>query len=210
MKVLKRKMLNVLLAFVMVFSFAFSGWGGIFTAISVKAETTVVELTYKSMQYQNNYENAGSYWTSVCFNPSVGDGVSTGNASGTIAADFSDLLAKTTYSGSENSIIYNAACHWGWSADTKSSTFSFIYLRTLNAPEVGDTIQMKSGAWFVTGGSIDDKYVLAEDINLKFNGTAWEYYVPVVDNTQFVTEFTNNGQFVVGNYNSDAVNYPYE
>ena len=210
MKVLKRKMLNVLLAFVMVFSFAFSGWGGIFTSISVKAETAVVELTYKSMQYQNNYENAGSYWTSVCFNPSVGDGVSTGNASGAIAADFSDLLAKTTYSGSENSIIYNAACHWGWSADTKSSTFSFIYLRTLNAPEVGDTIQMKSGAWFVTGGSIDDKYVLAEDINLKFNGTAWEYYVPVVDNTQFVTEFTNNGQFVVGNYNGDAVNYPYE
>ena len=210
MKVLKRKMLNVLLAFVMIFSFAFFGWGGIFTAINVNAETTVVELTYKSMQFQNNVENAGSYWTSVCFYPSVGDGVSSGNPDGAIAADYSDLLAKTTYSGSENTIIYSAACHWGWATDTKSTTFSFIYLRTVNAPANGDTIQLKSGAWFVTGGNIDDKYVLAEDINLKFNGTAWEYYVPVVDNTQFVTEFTNNGQFVVGNYNGDATNYPYE
>ena len=94
MKVLKRKMLNLLLAFVMVFSFAFSGWGGIFTAMSVKAETTTVNLTYKSMQFQNNTENAGTYWTSICFYPSVGDGVSSGNPSGAIAADFSDLLAK--------------------------------------------------------------------------------------------------------------------
>ena len=210
MKVLKRKMLNVLLAFVMVFSFAFSGWGGIFTAMSVKAETAVVELTYKSMQFQNNEENAGSYWTSVCFYPSVGDGVSSGNASGPIAADFSDLLAKTTYSGSENTIIYSAACHWGWTTDTKSNTFSFIYLRTTSAPVAGDTIQLKKGAWFVTGGNIDDKYVLAEDINLQFNGTQWEYYIPVVDNTQWVTEFTNNGQFVVGNYGGDAVSFPYE
>ena len=210
MKVLKRKMLSVLLAFAMVFSFAFSGWGGIFTAISVKAETTTVNLTYKSMQFQNNTENAGTYWTSICFYPSVGDGVSSGNPSGAIAADFSDLLAKTTYSGSDNTVIYTPACHWGWEVDTKSSTFSFIYLRTVNAPANGDTIQLKSGAWFVTGGNIDDKYVLAEDINLKFNGAAWEYYVPVVDNTQWVTEFTNDGQFVVGNYNGDAVNYPYE
>lgn len=210
MKVLKRKMLNVLLAFVMVFSFAFSGWGGIFTAISVKAESTVVELTYKSMQFQNNTENASWYWTSVCFYPSVGDGVSSGNPDGAIAMDFSDLLANTTYRGSENTVSYTPACHWGWATDMKSSTFSFIYLRTVNMPVAGDTIQMKSGAWFVTGGTIDDKYVLAEDINLKFNGTAWETYVPPVDNTKFVTEFTNDGQFVVDYYVGNAVSYPYE
>ena len=183
---------------------------GIHTNLSASAETTVVELTYKSMQFQNNTENAGSYWTSICFNYSVGDGVSTGNPDGAIAADFSDLLAKTTYTGSENTIIYLAACHWGWPMDFESSTFCFIYLRTTNAPVTGDTIQMKRGAWFVTGGNIDDKYVLAEDINLQFNGAAWETYVPAVDNTQFVTEFTNNGQFVVGNYNGDATSYPYE
>ena len=209
MKVLKNKFLGVLMALFMAFCCVFAGWSGL-PAMDVKAETTVVELTYKSMQFQNNTENAGSYWTSVCFYPSVGDGVSSGNASGAIAADFSDLLAKTTYSGSDNSIIYSAACHWGWATDTKSSTFSFIYLRTVNAPALDDTIQMKSGAWFVTGGNIDDKYVLAEDINLKFNGTAWEYYVPVVDNTQWITEFTNNGQFVVSNYGGDAISYPYE
>ena len=105
MKVLKRKFLGVLMALFMAFCCVFAGWSGL-AAMNVKAETTVVELTYKSMQFQNNTENAGSYWTSVCFNPSVGDGVSSGNASGAIAADFSDLLAKTTYSGSENSIIY--------------------------------------------------------------------------------------------------------
>ena len=209
MKVLKNKFLGVLMALFMAFCCVFAGWSGL-AAMDVKAETTVVELTYKSMQFQNNTENAGSYWTSVCFYPSVGDGVSSGNASGAIAADFSDLLAKTTYSGSENSIIYSAACHWGWAVDTKSSTFSFIYLRTVNAPALNDTIQMKRGAWFITGGNIDDKYVLSEDINLKFNGTAWETYVPAVDNTQWVTEFTNDGQFSVGNYNDDAVNYPYE
>ena len=72
--------------------------------INAKAETTVVNLTYKSMQYQNNELNAEKYWTSICFNPDTGDGVSTGNPSGAIAMDFSDLLANTTYTGSENTI----------------------------------------------------------------------------------------------------------
>ena len=159
---------------------------GINVSFTAKAEEspTVVNLTYKSMQYQNNELNAGSYWTSICFYPDTGDGVSTGNPSGSIAADFSDLLAKTTYTGSENTVIYTPACHWGWAMDFKSSTFCFIYLRTVNMPAAGDTVQLKSGAWFVTGGSINDKYVLAEDVNLKFNGTTWEYYVPAVQPEQ--------------------------
>ena len=170
--------------------------------INAKAETTVVNLTYKSMQYQNNEVNAGKYWTSICFYPDTGDGVSTGNPDGAIAFDFSDLLANTTYTGSENTVSYLPAVHWGWTADFKSSTFCFIYLRTANMPAAGDTVQMKKGAWFVTGGSIDDKYVLAEDINLKFNGTIWETYTPPVETTKVT--FTNiNSSW---NDNTDILN----
>ena len=167
--------------------------GGVFFAkINAKAETTTVNLTYKSMQYQNNEENAGSYWTSICFNPDTGDGVSTGNPNGAIAADFSNLLANTVYNGSDNTVIYTPACHWGWTMDFKSSTFCFVYLRTINMPTAGDTVQMKKGAWFVTGGAIDDKYVLAEDINLKFNGTVWEYFIPPVETTPVTFSHINS------------------
>ena len=175
-------------------------------SLTAKAETTTVNLTYKSMQYQNNAENAGSYWTSICFTPDTGDGVSTGNPNGAIAADFSDLLANTTYSGSDNTVIYTPACHWGWTMDFKSSTFCFIYLRTVNAPAVGDTVQMKKGAWFVTGGSIDDKYVLAEDINLKFNGATWEVYVPSTEAPAETVETTFTHINSTWNDNTDILN----
>jgi len=219
MKVLKRKMLNVLLAFVMVFSFAFSGWGGIFTAMSVKAETAVVELTFNTLGLnggENNDNTFGDnkYYTCIRFTT----GVFSGDASG--AFDFSDLTEKASYVGSGNT-----DGQWGfapayskWPQGYKNdAVFNFIYLWTANKPASDDTIAMKAGSYFTFSGTFadgsgacDDKYVLAEDINLKFNGTAWETYVPVVDNTQWVTEFTNDGQFVVGNYNGDAVNYPYE
>ena len=46
MKVLKRKMWNVLLAFVMVFSFVFSGWSGLFAAINVTADSAALETEF--------------------------------------------------------------------------------------------------------------------------------------------------------------------
>ena len=200
MKKFTRKMVvGVLSALCMLFMML--GCIGV-VGINAKAETTVVNLTYKSMQYQNNELNAGKYWTSICFYPDTGDGVSTGNPNGAIAFDFSDLLANTTYTGSENTVSYLPAVHWGWTADFKSSTFCFIYLRTANMPAAGDTVQIKTGAWFVTGGSIDDKYVLAEDINLKFNGTIWETYTPPVETTKVTFTHINSSW----NDNTDILN----
>jgi hypothetical protein len=45
MKVLKKSLLNVLLALVMVFSFVFPGWGNFIANIKANAETAVVNLT---------------------------------------------------------------------------------------------------------------------------------------------------------------------
>lgn len=219
MRVLKKNILNVLLSFVMVFSFVFAGWGGLFTAISVKAETALVNLTFNTLGLnggENNDNTFGgtNYYTCIRFTT----GVFSGDANG--AFDFSDLTEKASYVGSGNT-----DGQWGfapayskWTQGYKNdAVFNFIYLWTANKPASDDTIAMKAGSYFTFSGTFadgtgecDDKYVLTEDINLKFNGTAWETYVPVVDNTQFVTEFTNNGQFVVGNYSGDATNYPYE
>ena len=138
-------------------------------------EITEIALTFQNMQFQNNAQNGASYWTSLCFlhtDDPAEYGVSTGNSTGT-AADYSDLLAKTTYTGSENTVTYASAYVWGWAADTKNATFRFIYLKTASAPEAGDTVNIKAGAWFVTGGSINDKYTVSSDIELKFNGSVW-------------------------------------
>ena len=149
-------------------------------------EPTVVNLkihTANPTQYQNNALNNTTYWTSLCFlnaDDANNQGVSTGETSG---YNFSDLLSKTTYTGAANTINYYPASIWGWATNTKSATFRFIYLRTANSPTEGDTVAISAGAWFTTGGTINEKYVLAEDINLRFNGTGWEIYVPYVEPT---------------------------
>ena len=149
-------------------------------------DPTVVNLkihTANPTQYQNNALNGTTYWTSLCFlnaDDANNQGVSTGETSG---YNFSDLLSKTTYTGAANTINYYPASIWGWATNTKSATFRFIYLRTANNPTEGDTVAISAGAWFTTGGTINEKYVLAEDINLRFNGTGWEIYVPYVEPT---------------------------
>ena len=149
-------------------------------------DPTVVNLkihTDSPTQYQNNALNGTTYWTSLCFlnaDDANNQGVSTGETSG---YNFSDLLSKTTYTGAANTINYCPASVWGWPTNTKSTTFRFIYLRTANSPTEGDTVAISAGAWFTTGGTINEKYVLAEDINLRFNGTGWEIYVPYVEPT---------------------------
>ena len=213
MKVLKRKMLNVLLAFVMVFSFAFSGWGGIFTAISVKAETAVVELTFNTLGLnggENNDNTFGDnkYYTCIRFTT----GVFSGDANG--AFDFSDLTEKASYVGSGNT-----DGQWGfapayskWPQGYKNdAVFNFIYVWTANKPASDDTIAMKAGSYFTFSGTFadgsgacDDKYVLAEDINLKFNGTAWEYYVPVVEPEYAIVNLTFASLGLNGGENNDG------
>ena len=213
MKVLKRKMLNVLLAFVMIFSFAFLGWGGIFTAMSAKAETTTVNLTFNELGLnggENNDNTFGgtNYYTCIRFTTGVFSGEPNG------ASDFSDLTEKASYVGSGNT-----DGQWGfapgyskWPAGYKNdAVFNFIYLWTANKPAADDTIAMKAGSYFTMSGTMadgtgacDDKYVLAEDINLKFNGTAWEYYVPVVEPEYAIVNLTFGSLGLNGGENNDG------
>ena len=166
-----------------ILSFVFAICLGAFAFVSLNNTKTVnaddpteVYLTIhhaNPTQYQNNASNANMYWTSLCFlhtdDPSV-NGVSSGASTG---KDFSDITSKTTYTGSENTFSYTNANEWGWGANVSSSTFRFIYLKTANAPVAGDKIIISAGAWFITGGTINEKYILSEEVFLSFNGTAW-------------------------------------
>ncbi len=205
MKVLKKNLLNVLLAVVLAIGFAFAGWVFPVSKTAVKAEgETTVNLTFSALGLNggenNELKGNGIYYTCIRFN----QGVFTGSSESAI--DYNNLVENTTFSGESEWGFAPGATHWaaGYKSD---ALFNFIYLYTMSAPAAGDTVQMKAGAYFTMAGTMadstacNDKYVLTEDINLKFNGTAWETYVPVVDNTQFVTEFTNNGQFTLSSYN---------
>ncbi len=146
-------------------------------------DPTVVNLTMENTQYQNNTLNGGKYYTSLCFlhtdEPSV-FGVSSGSSTG---ADFSDILSKTTYTGSANTVSYINAYAYGWGANTSSKTFRFIYIVTANAPTAGDKIEIEAGAWFITGGTINEKYVLSSKITMIFGGTQWAYAAFTLDGT---------------------------
>jgi len=141
MKVLKRKMLNVLLAFVMVFSFAFSGWGGILAAISVKAETTTVNLTFNALGLNGGENNdsgivGGRYLTTIRFNQGVLTGSTDAN---TAAYDYSNLKENAVFMGEGDFGFVPGATKWaaGYKTD---ALFNFIYLWTANAPASGDTL----------------------------------------------------------------------
>ena len=192
---------------------------GIHTVFSVNAENTpsVVNLTFNTLGLNGGENNdttivSGRYLTTIRFN----QGVFTGSTNADTAVyDYSNVTENAVFTGEGEYGFVPGATRWATGYKT-DALFNFIYLWTANQPVANDTLVMKANSYFIMQGTMadgtlcNDKYVLAEDINLKFNGTAWEYYVPVVDNTQFVTEFTNNGQFVVGNYNGDATSYPYE
>ena len=192
---------------------------GIHTSFSANAEDapTVVNLTFNALGLNGGENNdntivSGRYLTAIRFN----QGVLTGSTNADTAVyDYSNVTENAVFTGEGEYGFVPGATKWALGYKT-DAVFNFIYLWTANQPVSGDTLLMKAGSYFIMSGTMadgtacNDKYVLAQDINVKFNGTAWEYYVPVVDNTQFVTEFTNNGQFVVGNYNGDATNYPYE
>ncbi len=211
MKVLKRKMFNVLLAFVMVFAFTFSGWGGIFTAISVKAETTTVNLTFNALGLNGGENNDsgivdGRYLTTIRFNQGVLTGSTDAN---TAAYDYSNLKENAVFMGEGDFGFAPGATKWaaGYKTD---ALFNFIYLWTANAPASGDTLLMKAGSYFTMSGTMsddtvcNDKYVLAEDINMQFNGTAWEYYVPVVEPEYAIVNLTFGSLGLNGIENNDG------
>ena len=182
-KFTKKIVVSVLSALCMLFMVL--GCVGV-VGIQAKAETAVVNLTFNTLGLngvENNDNTFGGtkYYTCIRFTT----GVFSGDANG--AFDFSDMTEKASYVGSGN-----ADGKWGfapayskWPQGYKNdAVFNFIYVWTANQPTSGDTIAMKAGSYFTISGTFadgtgacDDKYVLSEDINLQFNGTAWETYV---------------------------------
>ena len=145
--------------------------------INAKAEATVVNLTFNTLglngvENNDNTFGGSKYYTCIRFTT----GVFSGDANG--AFDFSDLTEQASYVGSGNT-----DGQWGfapaytkWAQGYKNdAVFNFIYLWTANQPTSGDTIAMEAGSYFTISGTFadgtgacNDKYVLAEDINLKF------------------------------------------
>ena len=175
---------------------------GIHISFSANAEDTPVEVTFTNINssWNDNSETLGNgmHYTVLHL-----DGLLTSGYLGQ-GDDWSGMNA--TINGGASYFSFSPASYIAG----PNVECNYIIIYSATAPTTGDVFTVTAGSTFKVGGDDTNVYELASDISLKFNGTAWEYYVPVVDNTQFVTEFTNNGQFVVGNYNSDAVNYPYK
>ena len=129
-------------------------------------DQTEVSITFSGLLDANNNpigSPASFYLTRINFDKGVSTGVKA-------EKDFSDLNAKTTYTGSATEYYWQSGNDVGFPVDT---SYAFIYLKTITSPVAGDTISVQSGAWFTTGGTINEKYIIAEDMVLNFNGTAW-------------------------------------
>ncbi|MBQ3019365.1 MAG: InlB B-repeat-containing protein [Clostridia bacterium] len=183
---------------------------GIHTVFSASAEDTpaVVNLTFNALGLNGGENNdntivSGRYLTAIRFNQGVLTGSTDKN---TAVYDYSNITENAVFTGEGEYGFVPGATKWALGYKT-DAVFNFIYLWTANAPVSGDTLLMKAGSYFTMSGTMadgtacNDKYVLAEDINVQFNGTAWEVYnsneqppvePPVVEPTEPVlVTFTN-------------------
>ncbi|MBP5467036.1 MAG: InlB B-repeat-containing protein [Clostridia bacterium] len=135
---------------------------------AVWTEQTIVNITFVGFLDVNNNpigNPASFYLTRVNFDHIIGTGV---NAQ----KDFSNLNANMTYTGSSN--VYSLESGNGVGFDPNLSDYDFLYLKTMSAPETGDTIMINAGAWFTVGGTDTNKYVISSDIVWLFNGNTWQ------------------------------------
>ena len=136
---------------------------------TVKAgDFTVKEVTFTSVNaYWNNYVYDVQGYTRYSILQFTG-GISSGHHSQ--GQDLSDLIANTAYTGSNMT--------WGFISSSliygpdKEDNNQIIF-RTSGDPAEGDEIKINAGAWFITGGTINEKYVLTEDIELIFMNGEW-------------------------------------
>lgn len=160
---------------------------GIHTSFSAKAEdtSTVVNLTFNALGLNGGENNdntivSGRYLTAIRFNQGVLTGSTDKN---TAVYDYSNVTENAVFTGEGEYGFVPGATKWALGYKT-DAVFNFIYLWTANQPVANDTLVMKANSYFIMQGTMadgtlcNDKYVLVEDINLKFNGTAWEVYTP--------------------------------
>ena len=186
---------------------------GIHTSFSANAEDTptVVNLTFNALGLNGGENNdntivSGRYLTAIRFN----QGVLTGSTNADTAVyDYSNVTENAVFTGEGEYGFVPGATKWALGYKT-DAVFNFIYLWTANQPVSGDTLLMKAGSYFIMSGTMadgtacNDKYVLAQDINVKFNGTAWEYYVPVVEPEYAIENLTFASLGLNGGENNDG------
>ena len=186
---------------------------GIHTRFLANAEDTptVVNLTFNALGLNGGENNdntivSGRYLTAIRFN----QGVLTGSTNADTAVyDYSNVTENAVFTGEGEYGFVPGATKWALGYKT-DAVFNFIYLWTANAPVSGDTLLMKAGSYFTMSGTMadgtacNDKYVLAQDINVKFNGTAWEYYVPVVEAESVKVTFAGVHSYWNNYFFSDA------
>lgn len=116
----------------------------------------------------NLYWNHSEFRDSYCSILEFSGGIEVGNLDG----DYSDVLAKATLNGEPvDSTNLSFICR-AWVDGTGDSTI----MRWVTSPEAGSILYIPAGAIFTNGGEDTNIYTLAEDICLKFNGTAWIPY----------------------------------
>ena len=186
---------------------------GIHTSFSANAEDTptVVNLTFNALGLNGGENNdntivSGRYLTAIRFN----QGVLTGSTNADTAVyDYSNVTENAVFTGEGEYGFVPGATKWALGYKT-DAVFNFIYLWTANQPVSGDTLLMKAGSYFIMSGTMadgtacNDQYVLAQDINVKFNGTAWEYYVPVVEPEYAIENLTFASLGLNGGENNDG------
>ena len=123
----------------------------------------------------NNYAYDNSSCTFLLFNGGI-------SGNGNLDADFSDLLAKMTLNGEAvDTSNFSFYCP-NWIGESDG-----IVMRVATNPEVGSILVFPKGAKFDIGGEDTNVYEIEKDLQLKFNGTAWEVYVGVNYNPDFLS-----------------------
>ena len=213
MKVLKRKTWNVLLAFVMVFSFIFSGWGGVLAAINVTADSAALET---------EFTKNGQFTVSQYGNNTLE------YVEGVAGADGAVLKIDVNGAGSAY-IIFNAP-------QVKASAVESIVVR-MYSPEANASDSFRASnvdlsvGWLMNEAKdmsawcditlseslitqmTDANGYLANQVlfGARVHGEATVYYIDSITINMardWESEFTS-GQFTVSNYAGDATNYPY-
>ena len=151
-------------------------------------ETTPV--TFKSIHSTwNNYAYDNASCTFIQFNGGIGN-------KGNLDADFSDLLAKMTIDGSPVDTANVSFYCPNWIGASGG-----IIMRIVTNPAAGSVLCMPAGIIFDIGGTDGLIYEIAEDIYLKFNGSAWT----VTQNPAGLEKATLVGPWgTAGTYNSST------
>ena len=163
-------------------------------------QTTAVTFTHINSSWNDNTATMdnGMHYTVLHFDGLLSSGYFTQGD------DWSEMMANSTINGGAS---YFNFCPASYIAGPDKEA-NFIILFTAQAPTEGDEFVVKAGATFKVGGNDTNVYELANDINIKFNGTAWEVFEPTpapqdnvaVTFTHINSTFNNNTTVVAGMY----------